>query len=162
MKILLRLFGCAVGFTALALTAALAQSPASVSIQVVSTFDFPGTGNQTQPQKISDRSNVVGTFVDSTGATKGFIRFSNGTFSNPLVDPADTVGFTQGRGINNRVLVCGDYNDTSGNSHGFFFGRGSFQNFDLAGSTFTVILGINNAGDFAGSVIPTGGIQEAF
>jgi hypothetical protein len=29
-------------------------------------------------------------------------------------------------------------------------------------STFTAILGINNARDFAGTIIPTGGIQEAF
>jgi len=163
MKTTLRLVSFTLTFAALGLTGALGQSPASVSIQVVSTFDFPGTGNQTQPQKISDRSNVIGAFVDSSGATKGFVRFSNGAFSSPLVDPADTVGFTQGRGINNRLIMCGDYaSDTSGNLHGFFFMRGSFQNFDLAGSTTTILLGINNAGDFAGSVIPTGGIQEAF
>ena len=163
MKISLRLFGCAVGFAALAVTGALAQSPASISIELVSTFDYPGTGNQTQPQKISDRSDVVGIFVDPSGVTRGFIMFSNGHFSNPLVDPADTTNFTQGRGINNRLVVCGDYLDADlVNFHGFFFTRGIYQNFDLPGSTTTILLGINNARDFAGSVIPTGGIQEAF
>jgi hypothetical protein len=29
-------------------------------------------------------------------------------------------------------------------------------------STTTIVLGVNNAGDFAGSVTPTGGIQKAF
>src|SRR6266481_2294005 len=162
MKILLRLFGCAVGFAALALTGALAQSPASISIELVSTFDYPGTGIQTQPQKISDKDGVVGTFVDASGVTRGFVMFNNGNFSNPLVDPADTANFTEGRGINNSRIVCGDYSDSSGNLHGYFFYRGFYQNFDVFDSTFTAILGINNARDFAGTVIPTGGIQEAF
>jgi uncharacterized membrane protein len=163
MKTLLRLVGFAVGFAALALTGALAQSPASISIELISTFDYPGTGNLTQPQKISDRGDTVGIFVDSSGASFGFVRFSNGNFSPPLVDPADTVNFTQGRGINNSRVVCGDYAlDASGNLHGFFFLHGFYQNFDVADSTFTALLGINNARDFAGTVIPTGGIQEAF
>jgi len=163
MKILLRLLGCVVGFVALALTGALAQSPTSLSIQFVSQFDYPGTGNQTRPQKISDEKDVVGIFVDSTGASRGFIRFNNGTFSDPLVDPADTSNFTEGRGINSAHMVCGDYLDaTLGTFHGFFFRRGSFQNYDVPDSTTTIVLGLNNAGDFAGSVTPTGGIQEAF
>ena len=162
MKISLGLVGCAVGFAALALTGALAQSPASVSIQLVSTFDYPGTGVSTLPQKIGDKSDVVGTFVDASGVTRGFAMFANGNFSNPLVNPADTVGFTEGRGINGSRVVCGDYADASGNLHGYFFFNGFYQNFDVFGTTFTAILGINNARDFAGSIIPTGGIQEAF
>ena len=163
MKILLRLLGCAAGFAALAVTGALAQSPASISIELVSTFDYPGTGIQTLPQKISDKSDIVGSFLDSSGVSRGFVMLANGRFTNPLVDPADTVGFTEGRGINGSRVVCGDYaNDTSGNLHGFFFYRSFYQNFDVFGTTFTAILGINNARDFAGSIIPTGGIQEAF
>jgi len=161
MKILLRLFGYAGGFGALALTGALAQ-PATISIELVSTFDFPG-GTQTLPQKINDKGDVVGTFVDSSGATKGLAMFNNGHFSNPLVDPADTQNFTEGRGINSARVVCGDYaSDTSGNLHGYFFYRGFYQNFDVFGSTFTAILGINNARDFAGTMIPASGIQDAF
>jgi hypothetical protein len=163
MKMSGRLVGCAVGFVALSLTGALAQSPAAPpSIELVSTFDYPGTGIQTQPQKISDKSDVVGSFVDASGATRGFVMFANGNFSNPLVDPADTVGFTEGRGIDGARVVCGDYSDASGNLHGYFFFHGFYQNFDVFGTTFTAILGINNARDFSGTIIPTGGIQEAF
>jgi hypothetical protein len=163
MKILLHLFGYTVGFTALALTGALAQAPASISIELVSTFDYPGTGIQTQPQKISDKSDVVGTFIDSSGVTRGFAMLANGRFTNALVNPADTVGFTEGRGINSARVICGDYaNDASGNLHGYFFLNGYYQNFDVFGTTFTAILGINNARDFAGTIIPTGGIQGAF
>jgi hypothetical protein len=163
MKISLRLVRYAVGFAALALTGASAQSPASISIELVSTFDYPGTGIQTQPQKISDKHAVVGTFLDPSGVSRGFVMLASGRFTNPLVDPADTVGFTEGRGINSSRVVCGDYaNDASGNLHGYFFFRGFYQNFDVFDTTFTAILGINNARDFAGTVIPTGGIQEAF
>ena len=110
MKISLRLIGCAVGLAALALTGALAQSPESpeaFSIQLVSTFDYPGTGNQTRPQKISDKGEIVGVFLDSTGASFGFT--VRGTqFSPPIKDPNDAANLTEGRGINNQRVVCGD------------------------------------------------------
>src|SRR5438093_12512489 len=71
------------------------------AIEVITTFDYPGTGNLTLPQKINERGDVVGEFIDSNGVTRGFVRFSDGSFSDPIVDPNDTVGFTEGRGINN-------------------------------------------------------------
>src|SRR5262249_28658405 len=169
MKISLRLIGCAVGLAALALTGALAQSPespAAFSIQLVSTFDYPGTGNQTLPQKINSTRDIAGIFMDSSGASRGFIMFSTGNFSPPLVDPNDTMNFTEGRGINDSRLVCGDYLDSAGASEGFFFSHTAFRknylNYVVPGSTFTVLLGVNNVGDFCGSNIPSGGIQEGF
>ena len=160
MKKSVRLVCYAVGFAALAVTGALAQAP---SIQLVSTFDYPGTGNQTRPQKISDKNDIVGIYVDSSGVSRGFIFFNNGAFSAPLVDPSDNSGLTEGRGINNQRYVCGDYFDaTSATYHGFFFAHGHYQNFDLAGATDTIILGLNNARDFAGSTVINGGFQEGF
>src|SRR6266536_5213347 len=79
----------------------------SGSIEVITTFEYPGAGNSTLPQKINERGEIVGEFIDSNGVTRGFVRFSNGTFSAPIVDPNDTVGFTEGRGINNSRTVCG-------------------------------------------------------
>ena len=81
------------------------QAANSGSIEVITTFDYPGTGNSTLPQKINERGDVVGVFVDSNGVTRGFVRFSDGSFSAPIVDPNDTVGFTEGRGINNSRTV---------------------------------------------------------
>ena len=164
MKILLRLIGCGVGFAAIALTGALAQSPdspAAFSIQFVSQFDYPGTGNQTRPQKINDLGDIVGIFVDTSLASRGFTRLSNGHFSPPIVDPNDTSNFTEGRGINNSRLVCGDYLDSAGAFEGFFFSHNTFTNYDIE-PTFTIVLGVNNAGDFVGSVIPSSGIQSGF
>src|SRR4029077_5892358 len=85
------------------------QAANSGSIEVITTFDYPGTGNSTLPQKINERGDVVGVFFVSNGVTGAFVRFSNGSFSAPIVDPNDTVGFTEGRGINNSRTVCGDY-----------------------------------------------------
>ena len=160
MRISLRLIGYTVGFAALALTGALAQPPA-FSIQFVSQFDYPGTGNQTEPQKISDRGDVVGIYLDSLGVSRGFTMFSNGVFSPPIVDPNDTGNLTEGRGINNSRLVCGDYLDSAGAFEGFFFSHNTYTNYDIE-PTFTIVLGVNNAADFCGSVIPSTGIQSAF
>src|SRR6266446_6050018 len=165
MKISLRLVGCAVGFVALAVTGALAQSPESpeaFSIQLVSTFDYPGTGNQTRPQKINSTGDIAGVFVDTSGASFGFVRFSNGNFSPPIADPNATSNFTEGRGINDSRLVCGDYLDSLGASEGFFLSGHTFTNYVVPNSTTTIVLGVNNVGDFSGSNTPTGGIQEAF
>ena len=91
------------------------QASSSGSIEVITTFDYPGTGNQTLPQKINERGDVVGVFIDSNGVTRAFVRFSDGSFSAPIVDPNDTVGFTEGRGINNSGTVNGDYFGSDGN-----------------------------------------------
>src|SRR5438876_10262649 len=85
------------------------QAANSGSIEVITTFDYPGTGNSTLPQKINERGDIVGIFIDSSGVSCGFGRFSDDSFSAPIVDPNDTVGFTEGRGINNSRTVCGDY-----------------------------------------------------
>ena len=49
------------------------QAPDSVSIRVITTFDYPGTGNlATQPQKINDTKDIVGSYIDSTGGDAWF------------------------------------------------------------------------------------------
>src|SRR6266487_2117196 len=110
------------------------QAPNSGSIEVITTFDYPGTGNLTLPQKINERGDVVGEFIDSNGVTRGFVRFSDGTFSAPIVDPNDTVGFTEGRGINNSRTVVGDYETSDLNQHGFFLSGGTFTEYDVPGA----------------------------
>jgi hypothetical protein len=138
------------------------QAANSGSIKVITTFDYPGTGNSTLPQKINERGDVVGEFIDSNGVTRGFIRFSDGSFSAPIVDPNDTVGFTEGRGINNPGTVCGDYASPDGNNHGFFLSGGTFTEYDVPGAVGTAVLGINDLADFAGAFDPGSGILQGF
>ena len=146
------------------LTESFAQKAANAApIEVITTFDYPGTGNQTLPQKIDERGDIVGEFIDSNGVTRGFVRFSDGSFSAPIVDPNDTVGFTEGRGINNSRTVVGDYADSDGSLHSFFLSKGTFTEYDVPGAVQTNLLSINDAGDFAGGFDPDGnGIFQGF
>jgi uncharacterized membrane protein len=139
------------------------QAPNSGSIEVITTFDYPGTGNLTLPQKINERGDIVGEFIDSTGVTRGFVRFKNGSFSAPIVDPNDTVGFTEGRGINNSRTVAGDYVISDGTLHSFFLSGSTFTEYDVPGAVQTNLLSINEPGDFTGTFDPDGsGIFQAF
>src|SRR5215471_5507739 len=83
------------------------QSANSDPIEVITTFDYPGAGNSTFPQKINERGDVVGIYDDARGASRGFVQFNDGSFSAPIVDPNDTADFTEGRGINNSRTVNG-------------------------------------------------------
>ena len=138
------------------------QASSSGSIEVIMTFDYPGAGNLTLPQKINERGDVVGEFIDSNGVTRAFVRFSDGSFSDPIVDPNDTVGFTEGRGINNSRTVAGDYASSDGNSHGFFLSGGTFTEYDVPGAVSTSVLGINDVADFTGSFSYGSGIFQGF
>ena len=143
---------------------ALAQkSPESVCIRVITTFDYPGTGNSTLPSHINDRGDIVGIYFDSNGVSRGFVRFANGNFSAPIVEPNDTCNTTEGRGINNSRLVCGAYyNGADCTAHGFFLMRNNFTGFDVPGALDTTLSGLNNAGDFAGWFTDSSGITQAF
>ena len=138
------------------------QAANSGSIEVITTFDYPGTGNLTLPQKINERGDIVGEFIDSNGVTRGFVRFSDGSFSAPIVDPNDTVGFTEGRGINNSRTVAGDYVISDGTVHSFFLSGGTFTEYDVPGAVQTNLLSINDPGDFTGTFDDGSGIFQAF
>jgi hypothetical protein len=139
------------------------QAASSGSIEVITTFDYPGAGNQTLPQKINERGDIVGVFIDSNAVTRGFVRFSDGSFSEPIVDPNDTVGFTEGRGINNSRTVNGDYLISDGTLHSFFLSDGTFTEYDVPGTVQTNLLSINDAGDFTGGFDPDGsGVFQGF
>jgi hypothetical protein len=146
------------------LMGAFAQQAAnSGSIEVITTFDYPGAGNLTLPQKINERGDIVGEFIDSSGVTRGFIRFSNGSFSDPIVDPNDTVGFTEGRGINNPRTVVGDYVISDGTVHSFLLSGDTFTEYDVPGAVQTNLLSINEPGDLTGAFDPDGsGVFQAF
>ena len=136
------------------------QAPNSGSIEVITTFDYPGAGNSTLPQKINERGDVVGEFIDSNGVTRGFVRFSDGSFSAPIVDPNDNVGFTEARGINNSRTVAGDYLISP--AHSFFLSGSTFTEYSVPGAVQTDVLSINDPGDFTGGFDDGSGIFQAF
>ncbi len=139
------------------------QAPSSGSIEVIMTFDYPGAGNQTLPQKINERGDIVGIYLGSGFFSRGFVRFSDGSFSAPIVDPNDTVGFTEGRGINNSRTVAGDYVISDGTLHSFFLSGGTFTEYDVPGAVQTNLLSVNDAASFTGGFDPDGsGIFQGF
>ncbi len=86
--------------------------------------------------------------------TRGFVRFANGNFSAPIVDPNDTCGITLANGINNSRLICGNYASQlpcGFYEHGFFLMGHNFSDFNVPGSISTSVGGVNNVGDFCGS-----------
>src|SRR5262249_41394894 len=138
------------------------QAPESVSIRVITTFDYPAIGNEaTQPQKINDTGDIVGGYFDSNGMGRGFVRFRNGRFSAPIVDPNDTCNVTEGRGINNSGLICGDY-ENGGDclTHGYFLMGANFSEFDVPDSLSTSVIGVNNVGDFCGDFTDATGLTQ--
>lgn len=150
------------------ITAVLAGLPlfghaaSAASIEVVETFDFPGVGKLTEPQKINNRGDIAGAVIDAaTGVTKGFYRDRNGKFSSAFAEPNDTAGVTQARGVNDPREICGNYTDvTDGTIHGFFLAHHVFTGFDVPDASSTIVLGLNNAGDFAGSEVESDGITQ--
>ncbi len=138
----------------------------AATLTVLQTFDYPYVAqtNATLPQKISDQGDLVSTVIDGTGRSQGFIyKFRLQRFSAPYHAPDDTGGFTQGRGINNLRHTVGEYlNGSDGTFHGYKLLHPDFVEFDVTGALDTIPLGINNVGDFVGTVIFSDGTQPAF
>lgn len=126
----------------------LAQKP-QLTVRVIAIVDYPGSGNSTTVQGINDRGDVTGYFEDSSKAIRSFIRYADGTFSAPIVEPNDTGNVTVAKDINNLGDICGYFFISD-----FFH---PYRGFILSDSTFTeygtlefdyYLSGITDAGDF--------------
>jgi len=100
-------------------------------------------------------ADIVGEFIDTAGVTRGFVRFSNGSFSAPIVDPNDTVGFTEGRGINNPRTVGRRLRHQRWYRSLVFYCRATpSRNTMFHGTVQTNLLSINEPGDITGAFDP--------
>jgi hypothetical protein len=117
-----------------------AQAPAR-TVTILTTFDYPQSLG-TFAGGINDAGDVVGYF-EAKSYIHGYERFSDGTMKSIISKPRqyDTVPY----GINNSGIVCGGVYRV-----GFFYDGSMFTFYHMD----TTILGINNAGDFVGSVFP--------
>ena len=132
-----------------------------LTIEPLATIDYPGSGNSTTVQGINDLGDVTGYFEDSTGIIRSFIRYAEGTFSEPIVEPNDVGNLTVAKDIDNTGRICGYYFS----SEAFHPYRGFF----LSGTTFTeygagfsdyYLTGITDAGDFCGTIGFDPGLSE--
>ena len=96
---------------------------------------------------INNRSQIVGRFVDRTGATHGFLDDGD-RFTQIDVPKAHT---TFASGINDAGWIVGYFDDQTNTPHGFLRDpSGRFQQLDFPDATFTEVLGINNSGELVG------------
>ncbi len=151
------LFGAAI-FMVFPLLGAFAQA-ATISIEVLTTFDYPGA-TKTYPYAINDRNEIAG-FFSSSSRSSGFTRTADGQFSAPIIDPDDTHNLTGAFGLNDAGTVCGYFFGAT-DYHGFFLSGGSYAQFDVPGSSGTVLQGINDVGDFAGYYYNQANAVEGF
>ena len=158
-----RLLICTLAGFAAALPHGLLAQLAPPTITVLTTFDYPGAGNSTTGYGINNRGDIAGDYLDASNVRRGFVRFSNGSFSAPIVEPNDTANYTRGRGINNARTIDGDFFNTADNSyHGYILSGGVFTQFDIGGPVSTDLYGINDAGNFVGSYGSTVQPNQAF
>ncbi len=78
------------------------------------------SGSQTQPYSVNWEDDIVGSYVDGSGNTHGFI------LSNPLtsqqwqqIDEPNAANYTVVTGVNDHHTMVGYYKDGSGNIDGF-------------------------------------------
>jgi hypothetical protein len=104
----------------------------------ITKFDAPsagaGFGQGTTSTGINLFGVITGNVTDDNYGTHGFVRTSDGTFTNFDVPGADPiVGCTCPGGINDLGAIVGYYIDTNGVGHGFLRARdGTFTSFDDA------------------------------
>ena len=94
---------------------------------------------------VNDRNIAVGFYVDTAGATHGYIYdIAANAFSANIDDP-NGVGATTAAAINDHDQIVGFYTDGNGVTHGFFESRGIFKTIDGANATATSRLGLTGA-----------------
>jgi hypothetical protein len=131
------------------------------TIEVLETFDFPGTGNLTRPQKINDRGVIAGIYLDSSGVSRGFFRSAAGISAGRLLNLTTLLTLP-----NCEALITNAFTAATTSKRWrfpcFFRSYGTFTEFDVPGGSGTQIFGINNVGDFAGDFLSAAGIFQAY
>lgn len=127
------------------------QEQAEASIEILTTFDYPGA-TYTRCDGINDRGDVVGSFFDDVDPHfRGFVRSRDGRFSDPIEGP-NNPEFTFATDIGSRPTVCGfSYDVVASVFQGFFLHGGIFRFYKVEGAASTSIGGMNSAGHFAGA-----------
>ena len=122
-----------------------------LTFEILTTFDYPGALD-TSASGINERGTVVGSFTNGLNQIQSFVRFPDGTFSDPIVYPTSQSTYLSD--INNTGTACGSYL-LDGRYHGFFLSGSTFTNFDLD-TPNTLLRGVNDAGNFSGTTIDQG------
>ncbi len=113
----------------------------------------------TIPVGVDAEETVVGYFLDTIGASHGFLRFANGTITKFDVPGSVCVNYmshcAMPTGVNSAGSVVGSYADATA-THGFLRERdGNYTTFDPPGAAFTQPNAINLRGAITGMYCTT-------
>jgi hypothetical protein len=97
-----------------------------------------------------NRHGAIAGFCGQGGRIHGFLRRKNGDLT--LLD-FPGANLTEAAGINDFDQIVGDYRDSGGRFHGFFWDNGLFLTFDVPfpGTRSSALVRINNVGQIIGS-----------
>jgi hypothetical protein len=125
----------------------------------ITTFDPPGS-TFTAPSAITPGGVIIGSYVDASGVTHGFLRARDGSITSFDV-PGSTS--TTPTSVTPGGVIIGWYGDASGVTHGFLrTPSGSFTTIDPPGSTFTYATGITPGGVIIGWYNDASGVTHGF
>jgi probable HAF family extracellular repeat protein len=111
--------------------------------------DPRGMPYSTRAIGINKYNTLVGIYLDpATGASRGYKRYSNGSFVGLNYPGAQA---TNPWSINDSGAVVGTYANASGQLHGFVYFNGKWATLDYALSPSPNLIGISNAGVVLGS-----------
>jgi uncharacterized protein (TIGR03437 family) len=118
------------------------------------TFDIPALGPGANAAAIDDRGEIVGTMAAPPEGGPAYLRSAEGAFTTLT---APSIGQIAPTAVNNQGEIAGWalYGSSLGAQHGFFRSAdGVYRKFDLPGTpSYTRIAGLNNVGQFAGTVV---------
>ena len=119
-------------------------------------FRFPGS-LETTPHDINNRSQIVGDFIDRTGAQHGFVVHSGGFKQIDVPGQPRTLAL----GINDLGDIVGLSNGLQGDN-GFLLHKGKFITVSVPGARETEAWSINNHGEIVGSFQDNTGAEHGF
>ena len=129
--------------------AGIASLYAAAQGTIVKRINPPGS-SYTTAAGLNNTGLVVGTFELPGQQLQGFSYLvSSGTYTTCNAPGA---AYTVALGVNDSGTISGTFTTPDGVTHGFFLNGAKFTPYDVSGSSGTAVHGINNAGDFAGTL----------
>src|ERR1700735_4000157 len=115
-------------------------------------LNAPGNTTGTFPFGVNTSEAVVGSYVNTSGATSGFL-YADGKYTT--LDYPGSDNFTRASGINDFREVVGDFLGSDNSYHGYTYVGGAYMQYDVdKAAASTSLFGINNAGHLVGSRVP--------
>ncbi len=138
---------------------------ASVSEKKVTTekyqaLDYPHVSTEVTPIGINDSGQIVGTYIDNSDVSHGFVR--NGVKFTTLAVPFAGATSTVPLANNDAGEIVGGWTDNGGVTHAFTLVGSTYTSFDYPGATYTQANDINTQGDIVGYYRDSSGVYHGF